>query len=164
MRSFVFFIAVLAALALSFVLVGFCTPVEQSTEVSRQFNCSRTDLWLMLTNIQEFASIKEDVKKVEILGDGNGKWIEISGAGVATEVEILEAIDGEKLVLKITDPNINVEKTREYTLFGNNDHSMLSIREYTKVEKLLLRSTLALSGSKQSIKKEINGLAQHISF
>jgi hypothetical protein len=155
---------VLAALALSFVLVGFCTPVEQSAEVSRKFNCSRSDLWLTLTNIREFASIKEDVKKVEILNDGGNKWIEISGAGVATEVEILEATEGEKLVLKITDPNLKVEKRREYTLFGNQEHSMLSIKEYTKVEKLLLRSTLALSGSKQSIKKEINGLAQHMSF
>jgi len=163
-RSLVFFLSVLIALGASFVLVGFCAPIEQTTELSKEFSCSKNELWAKITSVEFFPDIKEDVFKVELVTGNCLKWREFSKLGAVTELEVIEQIEGEKLVVKITNAQNNIEKKRVYSLFENNEGSVLSIKEFTRVEKLLLRSTLAISGNKQEIKKELNSFAQHVSL
>ncbi|MBI1182925.1 hypothetical protein GC194_01545 [bacterium] len=132
--------------------------------MSKEFNCSKTELWERITNVDLFPQMKDEVHRVEMIDPDGTKWIEYSKVGTQTVMEIIEKVDGEKLVLKITDPELNIEKKRVYTLFGNDENSVLSIKEFTRVEKLLLRSTLAISGNKQGIKKELYNLEQYVSL
>lgn len=166
MRSVIFFIGIVLALGLSFVLVGFCAPVEQSSELSKEFTCSKQELWSQLINIGKYPDMKEDVFKVELLsGDKEElRWYEYSKLGAIRELEVVEQVPGERLTVKVTDPTLNLEKKRVYTLFGDQSTSILSVKEYTRVEQLLLRSTLAISGKKQGIKKELDNLAQYLNL
>ena len=166
MRSVIFFIGIVAALGLSFVLVGFCAPIEQSSELSKEFECSKQELWDQLVNVGMYPKIKEDVFQVEVVSSENEelRWIEYSKLGATKELEVVEQVPGEKLIVKVTDPTLNLEKRRIYTLFGDQSTSILSVKEHTRVERLLLRSTLAISGKKQGIKKELDNLAQYLSL
>lgn len=166
MRSIIFFIGIVAALGLSFVLVGFCAPVEQSSELSKEFQCSKEELWNQLINVGEYPEIKEDVFQVKVVSHDNEdlKWIEYSKLGTSKELEVVEQVPGEKLIVRVIDPTLNLEKKRVYTLFGDQSKSILSVKEYVRVEQLLLRSTLAISGKKQGIRKELDNLAQYLSL
>lgn len=166
MRSIIFFIGIVAALGLSFVLVGFCAPVEQSSELSKEFECSKEELWNQLINVGEYPEIKEDVFQVKVVSHNNEdlKWIEYSKLGTSKELEVVEQVPGEKLIVRVIDPTLNLEKKRVYTLFGDQSKSILSVKEYVRVEQLLLRSTLAISGKKQGIRKELDNLAQYLSL
>ena len=158
MKSLLFFVGIIAALGLSFILVGFCAPVEQSSEVSKEFECSKSELWNNITDIERYAKFKDNVSHIEFAEGNKKQWIEYSKIGPINEFEILEWVEGEKLVLKITDPKLKVEKKRVYTVYGDQENSVLSIKEFTKIDKLLLRSTMAISGLNQEIRKELNFL------
>lgn len=163
MRSFVFIGTVLVALTLSFILVGFCAPIEQNAEVSMEFECSKDALWDKVTSVELFPDMKPDVYKVEMLGDGSDrKWIEYSKIGAKKILEVEEEVYGEQLIVREYDPSLNIEKKRVYSFFGAGDKSVLSIKEYVRVEKILLRSTMAISGQKHGIEKELDNLAKHI--
>lgn len=164
MRSLIFFLIIIVALGASFVLVGFCAPIEQSSELSKELNCSKGDVWDRITNVELFKDYKFDVAEIEVVGHNGKKWIEYSKQGAITEYEIIESVEGEKLVVKIFDKALNIEKKRVYTIFGSGNSSILSIKEFTRVEKLLLRSTLAIAGNKQEIKKELNNIAEHVNL
>ena len=161
MKSIIFFLSVIVALGVSFLLVGFCAPVNQTTEITKEINCSKTDLWSRLTSIELFAEIKTDVSEVEIIDADGKKWKEFSSKGSIIEYEIIEEIPGEKLVVKVFDEKLNLEKKRVYTIFGSNSSSVLSIKEFVTVEKLLLRSTLAIAGNNNSITREVNSIAEY---
>lgn len=163
MRSFVFIGTILVALTLSFILVGFCSPVEQSSELSMEFECSKDALWNKVTTIDLLPSIKADVHEVEVIEeDQNKKWVEYSKIGAKKIMEVEEEVYGERLIVKEYDPSLNIEKRRVYSFFGSDDKSVLSIKEFVRVEKILLRSTMAISGQKHGIKKELDDLAKHM--
>lgn len=165
MRSLVFFGTVVFALALSFVLVGFCSPIEQSSEMSKQFSCSKETLWDQVTSIELFPEIKDEVYEVKLISENESKkWVEYSKIGAKRVLEVEEEIPGEKLVVKIFDPSLDIEKTRIYSFFGDEHASVLSIKEFVRVEKILLRSTMAISGHKHSIKKELDEFADYITL
>lgn len=158
MKSIIFFVVVVAALATSFFLVGFVSPVEQNNEFSKEFNCSKEKLWSKVSDLEFYKNLKDDIVDVVEL-DENGKiWNMFSKSGICTKYEILESNPGEKLVLKVTNEDLGVESLRTYQLYGNGETSVLTIKENKRVEPILLRSTLAISGSNNFVKKEIDNL------
>lgn len=158
MKSIIFLIVVVAALATSFVFVGFVSPVEQKTEFSKEFNCSKEKLWSKVSDLEFYKNLKEDIVKIVEL-DKNGKvWNMFSRTGICTKYEIIESEPGEKLVLKVTNADLGVESLRTYQLYGNGETSVITIKENKKVEPILLRSTLAISGSNSFAEKEIDNL------
>lgn len=165
MKTVLFTASLILALGASFVMLGFCMPVEQKSELSKEFDCNASTLWNQLISIEDYPSFKSDVSQIELHAkEPNLKWTEFNSLGVAETYEVIERIPNKKLVVKVFDPSLNIEKTREYNIFENGSASILSIKEYRKIEKLLLRSTLAISGQSHSIKKELNSLAQHMSL
>ncbi len=149
---------------MSFVFVGFYAPVEQNSEVSKEFNCSKQELWNNITNVNLYPEIKEEVADIEILDEQGKTWREFSKAGNVTDYEIIEEVPGEKLVVKIIDQTLDLVKMRVYNIYGGESSSVLSVKENTRVEKILLRSTLAISGSNHFVEKEINNLHSYLNL
>ena len=155
---------IVVALATSFVLVGFCAPIEQENEISKEFNCSKEELWNKVSNLEFYKQFKNEITEIEKLDTEGTFWRMFSKTGDFMQYEILDITPGEKIVFKITESNSGVESMRTYQLYGNNNSSVLTVKEHTRVEPILLRSTLAISGGGHLIKKEINNLHGIISL
>ncbi|MFY0672898.1 MAG: hypothetical protein JXQ87_05815 [Bacteroidia bacterium] len=164
MKSIIFFVSVVAVLAASFILVGFVSPVEQKNEISKEFNCSKETLWSKISDLEFYKQLKEDIAQVVELDESGNNWHMFSNSGSCTKFEIIESTPGEKLVLKVTDQDLGIESLRTYQLYGNENSSVLTVKEHKKIEPILLRSTMAISGGNQFIKKEIDNLYSIISI
>lgn len=128
-----------------------------------EFDCTKDALWDKVTSVELFPKIKADVHQVEMLNeDSDKKWVEYSKIGAKKIMEIEEEVTGERLIVKEFDPSLNIEKKRIYSFFGSGEKSVLSIKEFVRVEKILLRSTMAISGQKHGIQKELDNLAKHV--
>ena len=162
-KSIIVFISIAVLSAISFVLVGFCAPVENTTELSQSFQCSSQLLWSELTDFSSYPEYKEGIDRVELL-DTKGKrgWIEYDNIGTAREVVILKENPGKELTVKMIDADSDIERIRTYSIYGDAKTSVLSISESSRVEPLLLRSTMAISGRGLGLKKEVQSLRQHL--
>ena len=162
-KSLFVFISIALLMVVSFLLVGFCAPVENTTELSQQFNCSSQLLWSELTDISSYPEFKEDLQRVEIIDNqGERGWIEYDKLGAKTHVVILEERPGKELKVKLFYPGSDIERVRTYAIFGDSENSVLSISESSRIKPLLLRSTMAISGRDLGLKKEVQSLRQHL--
>lgn len=91
MKSIIFFVLVVAALATSFVLVGFVSLVEQSNELSKEVSCSKETLWSKISDLEFCKQLKDDVAKVVEFDEDGKIWHMISKTGDCTQYEILES-------------------------------------------------------------------------
>lgn len=148
----------------SFCFLGFCTPAEYQAEVSKEFDCSKEVLWNIVSTPEGYAKLKNDLRSFEITKSDGSQWVEYDNSGNFRTIEVLSKKEGEKLVLKVIDSNLGFEKIRTYRIYGNEDHSVLTVNEKSVIEKLLLRSTMVLSGRDLSIKKEMQALSKTVSL
>lgn len=163
MRSLFFVVCVLFLLGGSFVLLGFCTPENFHTEYSRDFSCSKANVWSFLTDVEAYPNIHEEVESVEYPDPANqNTWVIYDKLGNEKIVRLIEEEPGRKLVVEIQDKSLSITRKKTYLLFGDEDNSMLKVIEESTIEPLLLRSTMAISGARQGLKREVNNFAAYL--
>lgn len=159
MKTLFYLLGLLGLSGVSFILLGFCLPNEFTGEVTKQFTCSKSKVWELLTDPNNQEKIKPEVASVTAHANG---WEEVDKLGSVTRFEILEAVENEKLVLKVINPTLNVEKVRTYQVYGNDNSSVVTCTQRCLVDKILLKTTMAISGTNQDIKKELSQLSQQL--
>jgi uncharacterized protein YndB with AHSA1/START domain len=140
MRWLLFGLAVIAAIALVAVTIGWLLPVGHVASRSASFTASPETVWRAITGVDGFPSWRRDVRKVERLPDREGKtiWVEEGSSGRLT-LAIDESDPPRRLVSRIADPALPFGGTWTYDIAPTPGGCTLTITENGEIYNPLFR-------------------------
>lgn len=157
MRGIIYILGLLGLSGITFLLLGFCLPNEFKGELSKEFTCDKALLWQKIADPSTYERVKPEIRTVQ--ATAQNAWVTTDKVGAQLRYEVVEKVKNERLVIKVTSPNTGVEKLRTYRVFGDEHSSILTVTQVCSVDRLLMKTTMALSGSHQDLKKEIQQLS-----
>jgi len=156
--------ALLIAVAVVALLVGWALPVAHAASRQATFSAPPETVWKMITDVDGFPAWRNDIKKVERLPDRNGRpvWVEDGSSGRMTlAVEKSEA--PRLLVLRIADPGLPFGGTWTYEIAPAVGGSTLTITEngeiYNPIFRVMARFVFGYEGT---IKTYLESLSKRL--
>ena len=133
-------VGLLVALVIVVVVVGYLLPVGHVATRSARFAQPPEAIWSAITDVADYPSWRNDVKKLDTLPaqDGRKRWIE-EGGGQRITFEVVEADAPRKLVVRIADAALPFGGTWTYRLTPNETGTTLSITENGEVYNPIFR-------------------------
>ena len=140
MRIVAVLLAVVVALGLIVVLVGYLLPVKHVAAVTARVPASPEQVWQAMTDVAAYPKWRGDVTTVEMLPADSGcvAWRE-TGKNGAISYTIAEAEAPRRLVTRITDKSLPFGGTWEYTVTPDGTGSLVRITEHGEVYSPVFR-------------------------
>ena len=132
--------AVLAAIVLVLLAVGWILPVGHAATRQASFRVPAGSIWNVISEPQDYPAWRRDVLQVERLPDRDGRraWIEVGSNGrIAYEVERSEP--PRTLVVRIADRNLPFGGTWTYEISPADGGSTLTITENGEIYNPIFR-------------------------
>jgi uncharacterized protein YndB with AHSA1/START domain len=140
MRVVVLMLAVVVALGLLVVIIGYLLPVRHEATVSTTIPAAPDAVWAVLTDPASYPKWRGDVTSVELLPTDSGHvaWREQGRNGaVSYAIELAEV--PTRLVTRITDKSLPFGGSWEYLVTGEGAGSRVQITEHGEVYNPVFR-------------------------
>ena len=144
-------------LAVILLGVGFFTPKQYDGEQSQVIDASPDQVWKVLSDVEHRPQYRPEIVNLQVLKVNNiglKKWKEMTDMGAYIVFQGVEAVPNEKLVLRMEDSSFGMTGKWTYMLRPRGDHTLLTIREESKIQKLWLRTQMTFSGRGGNLKRE----------
>lgn len=139
LKAILIIVAILGAIVLAVVVVGFMLPVGHIATRSATFKQSPAQIYTALTDVESFPKWRSSVDAVDVIAGGPPKrWREKSGSDEIT-FEIVSAEPPLRLVTRIADPDLPFGGSWTYELAGDTTGTHLSIIERGEVYNPVFR-------------------------
>jgi uncharacterized protein YndB with AHSA1/START domain len=140
MRWVLGFLAVVVALVLVVVAVGFVLPKAHVASMSARYAAPPEALWESLTNVAAFPEWRPGITRVEMLPDADGRrgWRE-HGTSDAMTYRVMEADPPRRLVSRIADANLPYGGTWTYELTPVDSGTRVTITERGEIYNPIFR-------------------------
>jgi uncharacterized protein YndB with AHSA1/START domain len=140
MRYLVISAAVLGAIALIVLLVGWSLPVKHSATGEATLKASPQSLYQLITDVDRFPEWRSSVKRIERVPDSAGKtrFREVGGDGTIL-YEVESAVPNQRLVTRIADPSLPFGGSWTHQLIPRGDSTTLRITEDGEVYNPIFR-------------------------
>jgi uncharacterized protein YndB with AHSA1/START domain len=163
MRYLLIAAAILGALVLLIVVIGWSLPVKHQATSEVTINTSPALLYKLITDVERYPDWRSSVKRTERLPDSAGRtrFREIGGDGtILYEVETAEP--NRRIVTRIADRSLPFGGTWTYELIPRGDSTMLRITENGEVYNPLFRFVSRfVMGHTRTIDTYLRDVAQH---
>lgn len=132
--------AVLGAIALIVVGVGWTLPRAHRATNEATFKTTAQSLYQLITDVDRFAEWRSSVKRVERLPDSAGRtrFREEGGDGTIL-YEVESSVPNQRLVTRIADPTLPFGGSWTYELIPRGDSTTLRITENGEVYNPVFR-------------------------
>src|SRR6186997_261276 len=109
--------AVIVALILVVLVVGWLLPAKHQASRAATFSATPVRVWQLITDIDSFPSWRGDVKSVTRLPDRDGHivWVE-EGSNGRMRMEVDRSEPPQRLVTRIVDPGLPFGGTWTYLI------------------------------------------------
>ena len=133
-------VAVLGAIVLFVVLIGFTLPVKHSASGEAPVKASPQRLYKLITDVDRFPEWRSTVKRIEHAPDSAGKkrFREVGSDGTIL-YEIDTAVPDQRLVTRIADRSLPFGGSWTYELVPRGDSTVLRITEDGEVYNPIFR-------------------------
>lgn len=165
MRWFLILTAAVAALLLLALLVGMMLPEEHTARAAARVPGSPDEVWTAMTEAEAFPEWRPGVQAVEVLdrdSEGAVRWTERARAGSMT-LEVVERRPGERLVLRIADPDLPFGGRWTYELEPDGAGTRVRITEdgeiYNPIFRFMARYVL---GYEATMRDYLEGLERRM--
>ena len=140
MRYLLAIAAVLGAILLIVLLVGWSLPVKHHATSEATFKTSPQTLYQLITDVDRFPKWRSSVERVEQLPDSAGKkrFREIGSDG-SIVYEIESAVPNQRLVTHIADKSLPFGGSWTHELIPRGDSTTLRITEDGEIYNPLFR-------------------------
>ena len=156
MRWFLGILGVLVVLVLAIVAVGYMLPKAHVASVSARFATRPDSLWVSLTDVPAFPQWRNDLVRVEMLPDEQGRrgWREHGKNDVIT-YRVVESDAPRRLVTRIADENLPYGGTWTYDLVPADSGTRLTITEngevYNPIFRFVARFILGYTSTMEAV-------------
>jgi len=132
--------AVLGAIVLVVLIVGWSLPVKHTATGEATFKSSPESMYQLITDVDRFPQWRSSVKSVERLPDSAGKtrFREVGSDGTIL-YEVDSAVPGQRLVTRIADKSLPFGGSWTYELIPRGDSTTLRITENGEVYNPIFR-------------------------
>jgi len=133
-------LAVLFAILLVIVAVGFALPVKHRAIREARYDRSQSEIFALITDVKNFPSWRSSVTSVEILPDSGGRrrFRETGSDGVIL-YEVEQSVPDQRLVTRIADPSLPFGGRWTYELIPRGNSTTLRITEDGEVYNPVFR-------------------------
>ena len=139
LRAILIIVAILGAIVLAVIVVGFMLPVGHVATRSATFKQSPAEIYTALTDVESFPKWRSSVDAVAVIATGPPKrWREKSGSDEIT-FEIAGAEPPLRLVTRIADPDLPFGGSWTYELAPEGSGTRLTITEDGEVYNPIFR-------------------------
>lgn len=140
MRYLLISAAVLGAVVLIVLLVGWSLPVKHRAASEATFSSSPGSLYQLITDVDRFPEWRGSVKRIERVPDSAGKkrFREVGTDGTIL-FEIESAVPDQRLVTRIADRSLPFGGSWTYELIPRGDSTTLRITEDGEVYNPIFR-------------------------
>ncbi len=140
MRWILGVLAVLVALVVVIVAIGYALPVKHVASRQARFPQSPDKVFAVITNVADFPAWRPSVKRVEVLPANNGRtrFREIGSDG-SILYETDSVVEGTRLVNRIADPSLPFGGGWIYDLAPDGNGTRLTITEDGEVYNAVFR-------------------------
>ena len=140
MRYLVISAAVLGAIALIVLLIGWSLPVNHRATSEATFKSSPQSLYRLINDVDRFPEWRPSVKRIEHLPDSGGKkrFREVGSDGPIV-FEIDSTVPDQRLVTRIADRSLPFGGSWTYELIPRGDSTTLRITEDGEVYNPIFR-------------------------
>ncbi len=163
MRYLLIAAAILGALVLLIVVIGWNLPVKHQATREVTINTSPALLYKLIADVERYPEWRSSVKRTERLPDSAGRtrFREIGGDGaILYEVETAEP--NRRIVTRIADRSLPFGGTWTYELIPTGDSTTLRITENGEVYNPLFRFVSRfVIGHTRTIDTYLQDVAQH---
>jgi uncharacterized protein YndB with AHSA1/START domain len=156
--------AVLVAVAIVAVLVGWSLPVKHAASRQATFRAAPEIIWRLITDVDGFPVWRRDIKKVDRLPDRDGRtvWVEEGSSGRMT-LAVEKSEPPRLLVLRIADPDLPFGGTWTYEITPTSGGSTLTITENGEIYNPLFRvMSRFVFGYEGTLKAYLDSLGRRI--
>jgi polyketide cyclase/dehydrase/lipid transport protein len=164
MRYVLITAAVLGAIVLIVVIVGWSLPRDHHAMGEATLKTSPQSLYQLITDVDHFPNWRSSVKRVERVPDSAGKtrFREIGDDGTIL-YEVESAVPNQRLVTRIADPTLPFGGSWTYELIPRGDSTTLRIIENGEVYNPIFRFVSRfVVGHTATIDKYLNDVRQYL--
>jgi uncharacterized protein YndB with AHSA1/START domain len=149
----------LVALAALVLAVGFLLPVRHSATASRLVAGTPDEVWVAITNVEEFASWRTDIESATSLEpiEGWSAWREEGPSGTITYA-MAGAEPGRLLTTRIVDQGLPFGGTWTYRLEASDDGTLVTITEDGFVNNPIYRLVSRVIGHESTMTTYLDAL------
>ncbi|MEP6550337.1 MAG: SRPBCC family protein [Gemmatimonadales bacterium] len=164
MRYIAIVAAVLVALVLIVLVVGWSLPVKHRATADATVKAAPGELYRLISDVDRLPEWRSSVKSIERVPDSAGKkrFREVGSNG-SILYEIQDDVPNQRLVTKIADPSLPFGGTWTYELSPRGDSTTLRITEdgevYNPVFRFLSRFFM---GHTATMNKYLDDVRHHI--
>ncbi len=163
MRYLLIAAAILGALVLLIVVIGWSLPVKHTAANGVTINTAAGPLYTLLTDVERYPQWRSSVERTERLPDSAGKtrFREVGSNGtILYEVESAEP--NRRIVTRIADRSLPFGGSWTYELIPRGDSTTLRITENGEVYNPLFRFVSRfVMGHTRTIDTYLSDVAQH---
>lgn len=102
-RWFISIVVILCLSVIGLYVAGRSLPQQHVASVSRDFNTSQHDVWLVLSDFADWPKWRSDLREIKL---GHNGFTEISTGGEAVEYRIEEFDTPERIVIRIASTDL----------------------------------------------------------
>jgi uncharacterized protein YndB with AHSA1/START domain len=130
----------LAALVAVFVAIGALLPRAHVASARVTLRQPTAAVWHAITDVEAFPSWRQDVTTVERrpAQEGRAVWVEVGPQG-RLPLEVVEAVEPSRLVLRIADPDLPFGGTWTYEIASADTGCTLTITERGEIRNPVFR-------------------------
>jgi uncharacterized protein YndB with AHSA1/START domain len=118
------------------VITGTILPEKHVASVSRDFQSGREEVWVVLTDFARWPEWRSDLKEIKVSGN---TFTEVSTNGESIDFRIEEFQTPQRLVTRITTPDLPFGGSWTYELVRTEGGCRLTITENGEVYNALFR-------------------------
>lgn len=155
---------VLVLLVVVVTLAGMVLPQGHTASLSRRYAVTPDVVWQAITQVDQFASWRTELKSAERLAakDGRARWKEKSGHDELT-FEVMESVAPRRLLTRIAEEGLPFGGTWTYELEPADGGTVLTITERGEVYNPIFRFVSRfVMGHKATIEKYHGNLAKKL--
>ena len=152
--------AVIGILLIVFIfalLIGTLTPQNYQGDMAKDLNFSKEKVFAEISDMQSLQDKHIFISKMEKLPDsieGNERWKAFAYFNQYLIFEVLQKVENEKFVLKISESSFGFTGTWTYELEDLGDLTTLKISENSDMKNFLLRSVKRVLGMDIILRQE----------
>lgn len=155
-------VAVVCILLVTFLCIGLVAPEDFQGEMTSEYRRSPEEIWKLLTDYKGLAGRRAEITAVQILGyneKGHLQWKEFTNCGGFIAFEQIDSVPYQKLTVRILKSQFTMSGTWTYLLKPKpNGGTILTIKEVSSVEPIVMRTLMYLAGRNSFIKQEQRNL------
>jgi uncharacterized protein YndB with AHSA1/START domain len=165
MRYVLIAAAILAAIVLIIVAIGWALPVKHSATSETTVRTSPAALYKLITDVERYPEWRSSVKRIELLPDSEGKtrFRETGGDGTIL-YEVESAVPNQRIVTQIADRSLPFGGSWTYELIPRGDSTTLRITENGEVYNPIFRFVSRfVMGHTRTIETYLKDVSKHYS-